>query len=130
MEKLIKLKQASQSLSSKELNDLVVGFIQDRKGKDIVSLDLRKIQDAVADFFVVCHGDSTTQVRAIADNVESEYTKLYGKASLTIEGKTNGEWALVDFGDVVVHIFLNERREFYQIEDLWSDAKATLYENL
>lgn len=130
MEKLIKLKQTAQSLSAKELNDLVVGFIQDRKGKDIVSLDLRKIQDAVADFFVICHGESTTQVRAIADNIESEYTKIFGKASLHVEGKTNGEWALVDFGDVVVHVFLNERREFYQLEDLWSDAKATLYENL
>lgn len=130
MERLANLKQEAKNLSSTELNDLVVGFIQDRKGKDIVSLDLRNIPEAVADYFVVCHGDSTTQVRAIADHVEEEYAKIFGRSMVTVEGKSNGEWVLVDFSDVVVHIFLNEKREFYQIEDLWSDAKATLYENL
>jgi ribosome-associated protein len=130
LERLGNLKQEAKNLSSTELNDLVVGFIQDKKGKDIVSLDLRHIPEAVADYFIVCHGDSTTQVRAIADHVEEEYSKEFGRSMVTVEGKSNGEWALVDFSDVVVHIFLNEKREFYQIEDLWSDAKATLYENM
>jgi ribosome-associated protein len=130
LERLANLKQEVKNLSSKELNDLVVGFIQDKKGKDIVSLDLRQIPEAVADYFVVCHGDSTTQVRAIADHIEEEYAKRYGRSMISVEGKSNGEWALVDLSDVVVHVFLNEKREFYQIEDLWSDAKATLYENM
>lgn len=124
------MKEEAKNLTSDELKDFVVGLIQDKKGKDIISLDLRNIPEAVADFFVVCHGDSTTQVRAIADHVEEEYSKRFGRVMITIEGKSNGEWALVDLGDVVVHIFLNEKREFYQIEDLWSDAIATMYENV
>ena len=119
-----------EKISAEERNKLIVGFIQDKKGKDIVSLDLRKIPEAVADFFIVCHGDSTTQVRALVDNVEDECSKRGLRDSIIVEGRNNGEWALADLGDVVVHVFLSEKREFYQLEDLWSDAQVMIFENV
>jgi ribosome-associated protein len=124
------LKLKKETTNTEELNQLVVGLIQDKKGKDIVSLDLRAIPEAVTDYFIVCHGDSTTQVRAIVDHIEEECIKQGLRKSITVEGRSNGEWALVDLGDVVVHVFLNEKREFYQLEDLWSDAKVTAFENV
>lgn len=130
MERSLPSKLQKQNFSTEELNKLVVSLIQDKKGKDIVSLDLRSIPEAVTDFFVVCHGDSTTQVRAIVDHIEEECIKQAGIKNIKVEGRNNGEWALVDLGDVVVHVFLNEKREFYQLEDLWNDAKMTMYENV
>ena len=103
-------------------NVLVVSLIQDKKGNDIVSLDLRKIPEAITDYFVICHCESTTQTRAIVDHLEEEVRKQTLIKPLHMEGRSNGEWCLIDFGDVVVHIFLREKREFYQLEDLWSDA--------
>jgi ribosome-associated protein len=124
------LKLKKETTNTEELNQLIVGLIQDKKGKDIVSLDLRAIPEAVTDYFIVCHGDSTTQVRAIVDHIEEECIKQGLRKNITVEGRMNGEWALVDLGDVVVHVFLNEKREFYQLEDLWSDAKVTAFENV
>lgn len=115
---------------SKVLAELIVGFIQDKKGKDIISLNLTNIPEAVADYFIICHADSTTQVRAILDNVEHELINIVGIKNVHIEGRGNGEWALADTGDIVVHIFQTEKREHYQLEDLWSDADIKIYENL
>lgn len=109
-----------------ELSELVIELIQDKKGKDIVCLDLTAIPEAVTDYFIICHGDSTTQTRAIADHLEEE-VKERTKRKAHVEGRATGEWCLVDFGDVVVHIFTREKREFYQLEDLWHDAKAKRY---
>ncbi len=121
MEK-IKVKKRTKNASTDSLNELIVSIIQDKKGKDIVSLDLRKIPEAIADYFVICHGESTTQTRAITDHLEEEVRKQANIKPFHIEGRSNGEWCLLDFGDVVVHIFQREKREFYQLEDLWSDA--------
>ena len=122
MEKIKAKKKAKTSISATELNDLVVELIQDKKGNEIVSLDLRQITEAITDFFVICHAASTTQVRAILDHLEVEVKNQVGIKPFHLEGRSNGEWCLIDFGDVIVHIFQQEKREFYQLEELWSDA--------
>jgi ribosome-associated protein len=111
-------------------NDLIVDAIQDIKGKKIVKLDLRHIHDAPADFFIICQGDSTTQIKAIATNIDKRMRdELQSKAS-HIEGLVGAKWILVDFFHTVVHVFYHETRDFYNLEDLWSDAHATFYEDL
>ncbi|HUH74718.1 MAG TPA: ribosome silencing factor [Chitinophagales bacterium] len=109
--------------------ELIVNSIQDKKGKDIISLNLTQIPEAVADYFIICNADSTTHVRTIIDNVEQELSKVDGIYDIHIEGRNNGEWALADIGDIVVHVFQTETREFYQLEDLWNDANIKTYEN-
>lgn len=104
------------------LYELVIHGIQEKKGKDITLLDLRGIHDRVADFFVVCQAESTTQVKAIADAVEEEVKKSLQERPLSIEGRENAQWILLDYGDVVAHIFQPQAREFYAIEELWNDA--------
>ncbi len=122
MEQTIKVKKKKHSVNTESVYLLVVACMQDIKTKNIVSLDLRNITEAVTDYFVIGHVDSTTQVRAIASHIEQEAISQLGIRKLRIEGKSNGEWVLIDFGDVVVHIFQTDKREFYQLEDLWSDA--------
>ena len=111
------------------LVELIVNSIQDKKGKDILSLNLTKIPEAVADYFIICNADSSTQVRAIIDNVENELYKVDGIHDIHIEGRNNGEWALADIGEIVIHVFQTEAREYYQLEDLWYDANIKMYEN-
>ena len=127
MEKIKAKKKAKTSISATELNDLVVELIQDKKWNEIVSLDLRQITEAITDFFVICHAASTTQVRAILDHLEVEVKNQVGIKPFHLEGRSNGEWCLIDFGDVIVHIFQQEKREFYQLEELWSDAVVKHY---
>ncbi len=109
-----------------DLKKLVVDAILDKKGHEVVALDLRKINDAAADYFIITHGDSSTHVKAIFDNVVEECTK-HGLIPYHSEGSKNSEWIIVDFVDVVVHIFHRDKREFYALEELWSDAKQTNY---
>jgi ribosome-associated protein len=118
-----------RNVSTEELNNLIIGAIEDKKGHDIVKLDLRHL-DASADFFIVCHGNSDTQVKAIANGIRRDIKEATGQTPNHIEGMQNGTWALVDYFNVVVHIFYKETREFYKIEALWSDAKITEYQNL
>ncbi len=112
------------------LNDLIVDSIQDIKGKNIVKLDLRKLDDAPTDFFIICEGDSNTQVKAIAGNIYKRLKEELGQLALHVEGTQNSRWICMDFFNTVVHVFYRETREFYDIENLWSDAKFTEYENL
>jgi ribosome-associated protein len=104
------------------LSDLAVHGLIEKKGKDIVTLDLRNIRHAVTDYFVVCHGDSNTQVDALADSVEYEIHKATGENPWHREGKENSEWVILDYVHMVVHIFQKDKREFYGIESLWADA--------
>lgn len=124
------IKSIATQTNTDTLAEMIVGFIQDKKGKDIISLNLTNIPEAVADYFIICHADSTTQVRAIVDNVEHELINIVGLNNIHIEGRSNGQWALADIGDIVVHVFQTEAREHYQLEDLWNDATIKIYENL
>lgn len=110
---------------SEELVDLVIQGMEDKKGKDILVLDLQDIDHAITNYFVICHGTSKPQLEAIADAVIEKSLKSLGVKPWHKEGFENAEWILLDYVDVVVHIFRDDRREFYQLEKLWADAPAT-----
>jgi ribosome-associated protein len=119
-----------KSVGSEALNDTIVDAIQDIKGKKIIKLDLRKLYDAPTDFFIVCETESNVQARAITDSI---YRKVKENLQITpshIEGGLQSTWIVVDYFDTVVHVFQRETRAFYELEDLWSDGKATEYEDL
>jgi len=105
---------------------VIADAILDKKGQDVVSLDLRKIGSAIADFFVICNADSTTNVRAIADNIV-EKMDAEGNKLLRSQGEENCFWIIQDYGNIVIHIFLTEYRKFYRLEDLWADAPKKIY---
>jgi ribosome-associated protein len=113
---------------NKQLVDVIVEGMQEVKGQDIVCLDLREIPNSVTDYFIVCHGDSNTQVSAIAKSVEKETREKLQDKPFHKEGVNNSEWVLLDYVNVVVHVFYRETREFYDIEGLWADAKITKIE--
>ena len=110
------------------LADTAVFGMQEKKAHQIVKIDLTKLNAAVADYFVICHGDSSTQVEAIADSVEEEIRKKTGEKPYGREGQRNAQWILLDYVNVVVHIFLKDNRDFFGIEDLWGDGIFTRYE--
>ncbi|WP_298715980.1 ribosome silencing factor [Chitinophaga sp.] len=101
----------------------IIKAIQEKKGENIVSLDLRKIPEAVADFFIICEANSSNQVKAIADFVEEEVKKNTDESAYKHEGFTAQQWILVDYVNIVVHIFIPETRKFYGLEEMWSDAE-------
>ncbi|MEY4573742.1 MAG: ribosome silencing factor [Bacteroidota bacterium] len=114
-------KTKKQSESEKLCNAIIEGM-QDNKAKDIVVLDLREIESAVCDFFVICSGESSTQVDGISDAITRFTRKSLKQKPWHIEGKTKSEWVLLDYIDVVAHVFYKETRTFFDLEDLWSDA--------
>ena len=101
----------------------VVAAMDSVKGKEIVTLDLRETDTAVTDYFVICHANSKTQVDALADKVIDEVWENNRVKPYHVEGRDNTEWILIDFVDVVVHVFLQSARKFYQLEELWADAE-------
>lgn len=105
----------------------IIKAIQDKKGENIVSLDLRKIHEAVADFFVICQASSTTQVKAIADAIEVEVKSELEENPYRHEGQQSAQWILIDYVNVVVHVMQPETRKFYRLEEMWSDAPMTEY---
>jgi ribosome-associated protein len=115
---------------SRRLCDAIVEGMQENKAKDIVVLDLRKISNSVCDFFVICSGESSTQVDGISTAVTRHTRKELSEKPWHIEGKTNSEWILLDYINVVAHIFYKDARSFYELEDLWSDAERTDVPNL
>lgn len=100
----------------------IIQAIQDKKGENIISLDLRKIHEAVSDFFIITSANSATQVKAIADNVEEQVKKICKESPYKHEGHQAAQWILVDYVNVVVHVMQTETRKFYQLEEMWSDA--------
>ena len=102
----------------------IIKAIQEKKGEHVVSLDLRKIPKAVADFFIICEAGSQPQVRAISEFVEDQVRKNCGEAPFHYEGKNNLQWVLLDYVNVVVHVMLPETRKFYKLEEMWSDASV------
>lgn len=114
-------------MQTNELKDLICKVLDDKKGIDIVVIDIGELS-IVADYFVIVSGRSTTQVKALAGNLEEELSKNYGVEPLRSEGKRDGRWAVVDYGSVVVHVFHEETRRLYSLEQLWGDGQnATRY---
>jgi len=111
--------------NSKKLCDAIVKGMQEKKAADILVMDLRKVKNAVADFFVICSGGSDKQLDAIAESVDVEVYKSVKENPWHVEGKSNKEWVLLDYFDVVAHIFRKDRREFFALEKLWGDAEMT-----
>ncbi|MEQ8243637.1 ribosome silencing factor [Fulvivirga sp.] len=107
---------------SEKLSEAVVKGMQEKKASDIVVMDLRKVKNAVADYFVICSGSSDTQIDAIAESIDEVVFKSLKQNPWHQEGKTNKEWLLIDYVDVVAHVFKKDKREFYSLENLWGDA--------
>jgi len=112
-------------VSADDLISVIIKGIDDVKGEDIQLLDLREIDNTVCDYFVICSGNSNTQVNAISGSVQKVVSKELKDKPWHIEGQNNAEWVLMDYVNVVVHIFQKHVREFYDIESLWGDAKIT-----
>ncbi len=110
---------------SEKLRDVVVKGMQEKKANDIVVVDLRDIGNSIADFLVICTGTSDTQVDALSDSIDKEVHVAFGESPWHSEGKTNKEWILLDYVNVVAHIFTTEKRAFFGLENLWGDAKVT-----
>jgi ribosome-associated protein len=106
----------------------IVHAIQEKKGENLISLDLRKIPEAVADYFIICEATNTTQLGGIADYVEEEVKKHCGERPFMHEGNRGQQWVLIDYINVVVHIMMPEARKFYKLEEMWSDAAITEHE--
>jgi ribosome-associated protein len=106
----------------------IIKAIQGKKAENIISLDLRKIPEAVSDFFIICEAGSTTQVKAIADSIEEEVRKNCDELPYKHEGRQTLQWVLIDYVNVVVHVMLPENRRFYKLEDMWSDAPQEKHE--
>ena len=100
----------------------IIKAIQEKKGENIISLDLRKIPEAVADFFIICEASNQPQIRAISDFIEDQVKTVCGENPYRHEGKQNLQWVLLDYVNIVVHIMLPEQRKFYKLEEMWSDA--------
>lgn len=110
------------AVESSEIKDLVVKGMMEKKARSVKVLDLREIKNAIADYFVICSGTSDTQIEAIADSLEEEVFKSSGQHPWQKEGKEFKDWILVDYVDVVAHVFSQTKRDFYAIEELWGDA--------
>lgn len=107
------------------ISDIIISAIQDKKGHTIKVMDLSKVDGAPTQQFVICTGNSTTQVSAIADNVREEVQKQAGEKPINYDGYRNSQWIVVDYGDIMLHVFLPDTRSFYRLEQLWSDALST-----
>jgi ribosome-associated protein len=124
------MRKVKNETESHVLCDAIVEGMQENKAKDIVVLDLREIHNSVCDFFVICSGESSTQVDGISTSITRHTRKELKEKPWHIEGKTNSEWILLDYVSVVAHVFYKDARPFYDLEDLWADAKRTDIPNL
>ncbi len=109
--------------------DLIIEGIKEKKGKEIVSIDISKLENSVCRYFIICHGDSNTQVSAIANWIEKVVEDELDEKVWKKQGFENAQWILLDYVDVVVHIFQKETRDFYNLESLWADGKIEKFEN-
>jgi ribosome-associated protein len=118
-------KSAARLTKSSKIIKSIITAIQEKKGDNIISLDLRKINEAVADFFIVCEANNQTQIKAIADNVEAQVKLKCDENPYHHEGYNSLQWVLIDYVNVVVHVMLTETRKFYKLEEMWSDASSS-----
>ena len=115
---------------SSKIIKTIINAIQEKKGENVISLDLRKIPEAVADFFIICEANNPSLLKAIADEVEHEVKERCGESAYKHEGRQAQQWILIDYVNVVVHIMLPEPRKFYQLEEMWSDAVSTEHKEI
>ena len=112
-----------KQMKEKHLIETIVEGIQEKKGKKITTVDLSDIESAAASYFVICEGQSTTQVAAIADSVREYVQQHTGIKPFGYDGYQNSQWIIIDYGSILAHIFLPEYRNYYKLEQLWNDAK-------
>lgn len=106
-----------------------INGIHEKKGQNVLKMDMRKLENRITDYFIICHASSTTQVSAICDSIDDIVRKETGQKPIHIEGLDNCFWALLDYGDVIVHVFVEEYRSFYSLESLWADARIESVED-
>ncbi len=121
-------KSPTQLTRSSKIFKTIIQAIQDKKGENIISLDLKKIHEASADFFIICEASNTTQLKAIADNIEYEVKHKCDEYPYKSEGKTAAQWLLIDYINVVVHVMHPEARTFYKLEEIWNDADSKIHD--
>lgn len=121
-------KSPTKLTKSSKIYKTIIAAIQDKKGEHIVSLDLRKITESVADFFIICSATSTPQAKALLDNIEHKVQEVCNERPYKKEGHQSYQWVLVDYVNIVVHIMHPTQRKFYNLEDMWSDAEITAVE--
>ncbi len=117
-------KSAARLTQRSKIIKTIISAIQEKKGENVISLDLRKINEAVADFFIICEANNQPQIRAIAENVEARVKEVLDEYPYHQEGYQACQWVLIDYVNVVVHVMLGENRKFYRLEEMWSDAAA------
>ncbi|MBP0903373.1 ribosome silencing factor [Mariniflexile gromovii] len=117
---------AKENISADQLISVIISGIEDVKGKEINILDLREIENTVCDYFIICEGTSNTQVNAIVNSVQKKVSKELKDHPWHVEGMDNAEWVLMDYVNIVVHVFQKQIRQYYDIESLWGDAKTTV----
>jgi ribosome-associated protein len=122
-------KSLTRLTRNSKLFKTIIHAIEEKKGEQIVSLDLRKIPEAVSDFFIICQASNNNQLKAIADNIEKEVKDSCDENPCKHEGKQAEQWILIDYVNIVIHIMLPEPRKFYQLEELWSDAPSMEHPN-
>lgn len=126
---MTKQKRTTKTNTKEIVNAAIEGLLK-IKGKNLVSLDLTEIENSVCKYFIICHGDSNTQVSALADSVTKTVREETGEKVWHKEGLENSTWVLLDYSDVVIHIFQKEYRDFYKLEELWADAKLTEHDDV
>ena len=115
---------------NKDIIPVIIEAIQDKKGQKITTIDFSEIEGASTGAFVICQGRSTSQVAAIADSIREEVLEKTGRKPYNYDGYRNSQWIIIDYGDLMIHVFLPEVRQYYNLEDLWSDGKIFMFQIL
>ena len=117
--------ELSDSFNVEQKRELILEAIREKKGHQIVSIDLSEVENSICDCFIICHGESVTQVGAIAESIEMKLKEDVQIRAHHVEGLQNSQWVLLDYFDILVHVFQEEFRSFYRLEELWADGKVT-----
>lgn len=117
--------EQSDSFNVEQKRELILEAIREKKGHQIVSIDLSEVENSICDFFIICHGESVTQVGAITESIEKKLKEEARIRAHHVEGLQNSQWVLMDFFDILVHVFQEEFRSFFRLEELWADGKVT-----
>lgn len=118
--------EQGDSFNAEQKRELILEAIREKKGHQIVSIDLSEVENSLCDCFIICHGESTTQVGAITNSIEKKLKEEAGVRAHHVEGLKNSQWVLLDYFDILVHVFQEEFRSFYRLEELWADGKVTM----